>query len=197
MPESPQRFDRQLRIGTQLLRVGRHAGTGRGLPLLVFNGIGGNIELLEPLARSMPQRELITFDAPGVGHSPLPRRPYRLSGIARLAARVLDHYRHAQCDVLGVSWGGAAAQQFARSERNRCRRLILCATRPALHGTRAPQRAAEDGDAPALYQPRLRPPGPATSMAATSVAIPPCRPRRLALRWHRGWVTTCRSQRPR
>ena len=131
MPESPHALSiAMLRIGTQLLRVGRHAGTGRGLPLLVFNGIGGNIELLEPLARSMPQRELITFDAPGVGHSPLPRRPYRLSGMARLAARVLDHYRHAQCDVLGVSWGGAAAQQFARSERNRCRRLILCATAP-------------------------------------------------------------------
>jgi poly(3-hydroxyalkanoate) depolymerase len=30
--------------------------------------------------------------------------------------------------VLGVSWGGAAAQQFARSEQKRCRRLILCAT---------------------------------------------------------------------
>lgn len=128
-PESPRALSiAMLRIGTQLLRVGRQAGSGRGLPLLVFNGIGGNIELLEPLARSMPQREVITFDIPGVGHSPLPRRPYRLGGVARLTAGVLDHYGHRQCDVLGVSWGGAAAQQFARSERKRCRRLILCAT---------------------------------------------------------------------
>jgi poly(3-hydroxyalkanoate) depolymerase len=128
-PESQRAFSiAMLRIGTQLLRVGRQAGTGRGLPLLAFNGIGGNIELLEPLARSMPQREVISFDIPGVGHSPLPRRPYRLRNIARLAAGVLDHYGHRQCDVLGVSWGGAAAQQFARSEQRRCRRLILCAT---------------------------------------------------------------------
>ena len=33
-----------------------------------------------------------------------------------------------QADVLGISWGGAAAQQFARTCRRRCRRLIVCAT---------------------------------------------------------------------
>ncbi|MFO1285855.1 MAG: poly(3-hydroxyalkanoate) depolymerase [Rubrivivax sp.] len=76
----------------------------------------------------MPEREVITFDIPGVGHSPLPALPYRMKGIARLAAGVLDHYGHAQADVLGISWGGGVAQQFARSQGARCRRLILCAT---------------------------------------------------------------------
>jgi poly(3-hydroxyoctanoate) depolymerase len=119
-------------IGTQALRVGRQAGTGRGLPLVIFNGLGANIELLEPIARRMPGRELITFDIPGVGHSPLPRRPYRLKGIVALTARVLDHFGHHRCDVMGLSWGGAAAQQFARSQSERCRRLILCATAPGV-----------------------------------------------------------------
>ncbi|MDE1949917.1 MAG: poly(3-hydroxyalkanoate) depolymerase [Burkholderiales bacterium] len=121
-----------LHVDGQLLRVGRqagrHAGRAGGLPLLLFNGIGGNIELLGPIAGWMPEREVITFDIPGVGHSPLPSRPYRMKGVARLAAGVLDHYGHEQADVLGVSWGGAAAQQFARSQAARCRRLILCAT---------------------------------------------------------------------
>jgi poly(3-hydroxyalkanoate) depolymerase len=121
-----------LRIGRQLLRVGRRTASGRGLPLLMFNGIGGNIELLDPIARRLAGRELITFDIPGVGHSPLPRRPYRLRDIASLAASVLDHYGHGRCDALGVSWGGAAAQQFARSQAGRCRRLILCATAPGV-----------------------------------------------------------------
>ena len=123
-----------VRIGSQALRVGRQAGGANsgGVPLLMFNGIGGNIELLAPLARSMPGREVITFDIPGVGHSALPSRPYRLRGIARLAAAVLDHYGHLQADVLGVSWGGAAAQQFARSFAPRCHRLILCATAPGV-----------------------------------------------------------------
>ncbi len=111
-----------------LVRVGRQPGDGRGLPLLLFNGLGGNIELLEPIARWMPGREIITFDIPGVGHSAMPDRPYRLTGIARLAAEILDHFGHGQADVMGVSWGGAAAQQFARTCAHRCRRLILCAT---------------------------------------------------------------------
>ena len=73
-----------LRVGAQLLRVGRQAGSRRGAtPLLMFNGIGGSIELLEPLARAMPAREVIVFDVPGVGHSPMPRRPYRLRTLAR------------------------------------------------------------------------------------------------------------------
>jgi poly(3-hydroxyalkanoate) depolymerase len=117
-----------LRIGNQLLRVGRKVGSGRGEPLLMFNGIGANIELLNPIAARMPERELIAFDVPGVGHSQLPVWPYRLKYVVRLARGILDHYGHRRCDVLGVSWGGAAAQQFARSEPRRCRRLILCAT---------------------------------------------------------------------
>jgi poly(3-hydroxyoctanoate) depolymerase len=130
-PQPAGRFSiEMLRVGDQLLRVGRRAGTGRGVPLLLFNGIGGNIELLEPLASAIPDRELITFDAPGVGHSQLPRGPYRLGYIVRLACGVLDHYGIRQCDVLGVSWGGAAAQQFARRQPDRCRRLVLCATAP-------------------------------------------------------------------
>ena len=121
-----------IRVGRQALRVGRQAGTGGGVPLLLFNGIGGNIELLAPLAGAMPGREMIIFDVPGVGHSALPARPYRLRHVARLATALLDRYGHAQADVLGVSWGGAAAQQFAHSFRARCRRLILCATAPGV-----------------------------------------------------------------
>ncbi|WOO31530.1 poly(3-hydroxyalkanoate) depolymerase [Diaphorobacter limosus] len=121
-----------LEIHGQPLCVGRRTGNGSSPPLLLFNGIGGNIELLGPIARWMPGRELIIFDVPGVGRSPLPVLPYRLRTIASLGAGVLDHYGHQQADVLGVSWGGGAAQQFARSQANRCRRLILCATAPGV-----------------------------------------------------------------
>jgi poly(3-hydroxyalkanoate) depolymerase len=117
-----------LHVGAQLLRIGRTPGDGRHPPLLLFNGIGGNIELLAPLALALREREVLTFDIPGVGHSLMPKRPYRMRTIARLAAGVLDHFGHAHADVLGVSWGGAAAQEFARRAPQRCRRLILCAT---------------------------------------------------------------------
>jgi len=117
-----------IRAGDQFLRVGRHAGSANGPPLLMFNGIGGNIELLEPFARLL-RRESIIFDVPGVGHSPLPAWPYQLRSLVRLAGQVLDeYYGHEPCDVLGISWGGAPAQEFARREPKRCRRLVLCAT---------------------------------------------------------------------
>ena len=117
-------------VGGQGLRVGRTTGNGLHPPLLMFNGIGGNIELLAPLAHALAEREVITFDIPGVGRSQMPRLPYRLRDIANLATRLLDMLGHRQVDVLGVSWGGAAAQQFVRTAPRRCRRLILCATSP-------------------------------------------------------------------
>jgi len=127
--ETPRAFAiEMLRVGDQMLRVGRTPGNGRHPPLLMFNGIGGNIEMLAPLASALPEREVITFDIPGVGHSLMPRRPYRLRHIAHLACGLLDRLGHRQADVLGVSWGGAAAQQFARTAPQRCRRLVLCAT---------------------------------------------------------------------
>ena len=71
---------------------------------------------------------VIAFDAPGVGASPAPRLPYRLRDVARLAARLLDHLGVDVADVFGVSWGGAAAQEFAIRYPARCSTLTLAAT---------------------------------------------------------------------
>jgi poly(3-hydroxyalkanoate) depolymerase len=113
----------------RMLRVGVRPGdTTR--PLLLFNGIGANIELVEPFLDALPGPEAIIFDAPGVGGSPAPALPYRPWMLARLSARLLDQLGHKRVDVLGVSWGGAIAQQFAFQHAKRCRRLVLAATSP-------------------------------------------------------------------
>jgi poly(3-hydroxyalkanoate) depolymerase len=117
-------------VGGQVLRVGVRPGDKSGPPLLLFNGIGANIELVEPFLAALPGPEAIIFDVPGVGGSPAPRRPYRPSTLAQLSAQLLDQLGHRQVDVLGVSWGGALAQQFAFQHAARCRRLILAATSP-------------------------------------------------------------------
>jgi poly(3-hydroxyalkanoate) depolymerase len=117
-------------VGGQTLRVGiRHGGRTRP-PLLLFNGIGASIELVAPFIDALDGSRAIIFDVPGVGGSPAPRLPYRPSTIARLGATLLDQLGHDQVDVLGVSWGGALAQQFAFQHARRCRRLILAATSP-------------------------------------------------------------------
>jgi poly(3-hydroxyalkanoate) depolymerase len=117
-------------VAGQLLRVGVRRGDAARPPLLLFNGIGASIELLEPLLDALDGQRAVVFDVPGVGGSPAPLLPYRPSTLARLSARLLDQLGHQQVDVLGVSWGGALAQQFAFQHGRRCRRLVLAATSP-------------------------------------------------------------------
>lgn len=97
-------------------------------PLLFFNGIGANLELTHALGDMFPDRDIITFDVPGVGKSPVTQWPYRPWMLARWARKLLDQFHIDEVDVMGVSWGGALAQQFAFQYRNRVGKLILCAT---------------------------------------------------------------------
>jgi poly(3-hydroxyalkanoate) depolymerase len=97
-------------------------------PLLFFNGIGANIELIAPFAERLATRDVVTFDMPGVGESPDPTLPYWPWMMARVADRIMDDYGYGQIDVMGVSWGGAMAQQFALQYRSRVEKLILAAT---------------------------------------------------------------------
>lgn len=101
---------------------------GGNLPLLFFNGIGANLELTQGLGDMFPDRDIITFDVPGVGKSPVTQWPYRPWMLARWARKLLDQFHIDAVDVMGVSWGGALAQQFAFQYRNRVGKLILCAT---------------------------------------------------------------------
>jgi poly(3-hydroxyalkanoate) depolymerase len=119
-------------VSGQLLRVGVRRGREGQPPLLLFNGVGASLELVEPFVAALDKAiPVVVFDIPGVGGSPAPRLPYRFSGIARLGRDLMPRLGYDwTTDVLGVSWGGAAAQQFARSFPARCRRLILAATSP-------------------------------------------------------------------
>ena len=109
-----------------MLRVATREG--RGVPLLVFNGIGANLEVVFPFIEALAGREIVIFDMPGIGGSPVSLVPRRFSGIAALTSRLLDRLGYREVDVAGVSWGGAVAQQFARQYRTRVRRLVLAAT---------------------------------------------------------------------
>jgi poly(3-hydroxyalkanoate) depolymerase len=120
-----------LRAGGRQLRVAvwaAEAGSPPRRPLLFFNGIGANIELMAPLADWFPDRDLVTFDMPGVGGSPKPTAPYRPWTMAWSAKRILDKLGYAKVDVMGVSWGGGLAQQFAFQHPDRTGHLVLAAT---------------------------------------------------------------------
>ncbi len=110
----------------------RRAANGDGaarVPLLLVNGIGASLELLQPFVDQLSRSiDVIRFDVPGVGGSPPSALPYRFSGLCRMIAGLLTALGHAQADVLGISWGGGVAQHFAAFQRSRCRQLVLVST---------------------------------------------------------------------
>jgi poly(3-hydroxyalkanoate) depolymerase len=121
---------RQLRVAVRPARRGlRLNGRAPRTPLLLINGIGASLELLEPFVRELdPAVEVIRFDPPGVGGSAPPSGPYRFTGLCALIASMLTQLGYGQVDVLGISWGGGVAQHFAKFQRARCRRLVLVST---------------------------------------------------------------------
>jgi poly(3-hydroxyalkanoate) depolymerase len=102
----------------------------RDPPLLLFNGIGANVELLFPLMLALQGIECVAFDIPGIGGSETPLMPMRFKSLSRLSVKVLNYFDYDAVDVLGVSWGGGLAQEFAYRQSHICRRLILVATSP-------------------------------------------------------------------
>lgn len=115
-------------VDGQMLHVGIKEGPTDRPPLLMFNGIGANLELGQPFLDALQGSGAIIFDVPGVGGSPLPALPYRPRTLCRWAKRLCEILGHEQVDVSGVSWGGGMAQQFAFQYPQMCRKLVLVAT---------------------------------------------------------------------
>lgn len=109
---------------------------GIGVPLVLCNGIGAGLEVLDPfVAHLNAQTTVVRFDVPGAGRSPNSLLPYRFPYLAAVLGALLSKagvvgraVRQTQVDVAGFSWGGALAQQFALQNPRRCRRLVLIST---------------------------------------------------------------------
>jgi poly(3-hydroxyalkanoate) depolymerase len=113
------------------LRTSVRSGTDATVPpLLLMNGIGASLEVLQPFVDALDRRRtVIRFDVPGVGGSPPPVVPYNLVTFGPVVTGMLDRLGFGgPVDVLGLSWGGGLAQHFAVQHRSRCRRLVLAAT---------------------------------------------------------------------
>ena len=112
----------------QQIRVNVREGTG--LPLVLCNGIGASLEVLDPLVERLhPDTTVVRFDVPGTGGSPDSPLPYGFPYMAAVLGQLLKKLGlNGEVDVLGLSWGGALAQQFAFQNPRRCRRLILVST---------------------------------------------------------------------
>jgi poly(3-hydroxyoctanoate) depolymerase len=101
---------------------------GEGPVLVLINGIGGGLGGWAPIEPWLAGRRVVRFDAPGAGSSPTPGWPMSLRRVARATGALLTRLGVTECDVLGVSLGGAVAQELAWAEPRRVRRLVLVST---------------------------------------------------------------------
>ena len=117
----------QVEVGRERLRV---TVTGEGQPVLLIMGLGGNLEMWRPLERELVPLgfQTIAFDAPGTGGSAAPGALRRMPGQADMAAGLLERLGYDHVDVLGVSFGGAVAQELAHRHPSRVAGLVLAAT---------------------------------------------------------------------
>jgi poly(3-hydroxyalkanoate) depolymerase len=113
----------------QEIRYDVRPGAPGATPLVLCCGIGASFDVFQPFVDALPTDvTVIRFDVPGVGGSPVAPLPHGFPQLAFMLARILDRLGHREVDVLGFSWGGALAQQFALQHRGRCRRLVLVST---------------------------------------------------------------------
>jgi poly(3-hydroxyoctanoate) depolymerase len=101
---------------------------GEGPPLLMIGGLWSQVSLWDDVLPLLDGFTTIAFDPPGIGATAMPQRPYSIRRLAGFAARALDAVGVERAHVLGVSLGGAVAQELARSFPERVDRLVLVST---------------------------------------------------------------------
>src|SRR3954467_12064069 len=82
---------RTVTVGGRSLRVSVRQGTDPSVPpLLLMNGIGASLEVLQPFVDAVgPRRGVVRFDVPGIGGSPRPVLPYNVATFSPVVAGML------------------------------------------------------------------------------------------------------------
>ncbi len=101
---------------------------GTGPALLMYNGAFAEVDLWKALLPYLKGFRIIMFDPPGVGQTEIPLLPMNMFALAELGTLVLDFLEIEKAHVLGVSFGGATAQQMALMHPRRVDKLVLVST---------------------------------------------------------------------
>jgi pimeloyl-ACP methyl ester carboxylesterase len=105
----------------------RLAGAGR--PLLLVMGLGADVSAWQDhVSAYSEQFRCILIDNRGAGRSGTPPGPYSARQMADDCARVVSVVTDEPAAVVGLSMGGAVAQEFALRHRSLVRRLVLVST---------------------------------------------------------------------
>lgn len=138
----------EISLADRILRYAQ--GPGSGAPLVLIGGIGMALESMEKPAQAFADLGLCCLSLA------LPRSPakklWRLHDYADLLAQWLDYLQIEQLPVMGVSWGGALAQEFARRHPQRVSQLVLVSTSAGLFMLPGTPKALASFLRPRLYR---------------------------------------------
>ena len=102
---------------------------GSGPRLLFCNGSGTTVQAVRPLLDVVAGKfDLLAWDYRGLGRSAPLTGPYAMADLAADAVGLLELAGWDVCRVLGVSFGGMVAQEFAVTNPARVERLALACT---------------------------------------------------------------------
>lgn len=102
---------------------------GSGRRVLLFNGSGSSIARTRPLIEALARHcEVLVHDQRGLGLSAVPEEPPTMARFAADGAAVLDHVGWETAAIVGISFGGMVAQEFAVTFPERVDRLALLCT---------------------------------------------------------------------
>jgi 3-oxoadipate enol-lactonase len=103
--------------------------SGSGPRVLFFNGSGATLQTAALLISALAKEcEVLAHDQRGLGLSGVPEGPYTMHQYAQDGAALLDHVGWDTCAVIGMSFGGMVAQEFAVRYPHRVERLALLCT---------------------------------------------------------------------
>lgn len=110
-------------IGTITLYYESH---GKGEPLVILPDLGNDVtSLWAQMPRLSQDFRCLAIDNRGVGRSSKPSVPYTTKLMAEDAFKVLNQIGVREFGILGLSMGGAIAQEMAIAEPDRVKKLII------------------------------------------------------------------------
>ena len=109
-----------------------YARRGAGEPLLLVQGISGHHAVWgEPFLAALAESfDVVAYDHRGIGTSDRAEEQFTLVDLAGDAVALMDHLGWDSAHVLGISMGGAIAQELVLHHPDRVRRLVLGCTSP-------------------------------------------------------------------
>ena len=123
---------REVRVGPHSASVSIREVASDAPPLLMLNGVGLEHQLWGR-TRELMNRTTVAFT---VRTEHLGQRP-SMRAFATFAADLLLQLDMPRVDVVGLSWGGMAAQQLVHDRPAQFRRLVLVSTSPGFMGVPA------------------------------------------------------------